>query len=306
MSARLLLTGAQGFIGQYLLPCLRAAGYEVIPTARQPNASQQAAGFVALDLGSAEQVKEVVNRVQPELVIHLAALSFVAHPEPLDFYRINALGSELLLQALADLPVPPQRVLLASSATVYGRHAVGCITESVVPAPVGHYAASKLVMEQVAAGYQQAFPVGLLRFFNLIGRGQAEHFLVPKLVRAFRDRQPVLELGNLDVSRDFTDVRDAVSWVSALLDAPWPNQDDEPQIFNISAGQPTALHDLLARLQELTGHQPEIVQRADLIRRQEVKQLFGSQQHLAATIPAQPQYALIDSLRWMLEAAHSD
>jgi len=180
---RLLLTGARGFTGRYLTQAAQAAGHEVVP--------------LVANLTDAAAVADEVAAVRPEVVAHLAAISFVAHADATAFYAVNTVGSTNLLAALAQLPQPPQRVLLASSANVYGNCPVSPITEAQPPAPVNHYAMSKLAMETLARTWMDRLPIVITRPFNYTGPGQAEQFVIPKLITHFARRAPLVELGNL-------------------------------------------------------------------------------------------------------------
>src|SRR5271166_3798160 len=204
-----LLTGAGGFTGRYLQKALEGRGYRVVPLQHEgPN---------PCDLTDPATTECAVRDARPDAVLHLAALSFVGHGNPEEFYRVNVLGTLNLLQALAGLKSPPQRVLIASSGNVYGTPDIELLDESVCPAPVNHYANSKLAMEHmVRSNWFNRLPIVITRPFNYTGPGQAKHFLIPKIVWHFRDRAAFNELGNLEISRDFSDVDDVVAAYIAL------------------------------------------------------------------------------------------
>src|SRR5664279_3283153 len=194
-----LLTGAAGFTGRYLRNALESRGYNV--------ASLQVEGPNPCDLTDRASTESAVRGARPDVAIHLAALSFVGHDRPEEFYQVNVFGTLNLLQALAGLDRPPRRVVIASSGNVYGTPDIGVLDESVCPAPVNHYASSKLAMENmVRANWFGRMPIVITRPFNYTGPGQSKHFLIPKIVQHFRDRAAVIEMGNLNVSRDFSDV----------------------------------------------------------------------------------------------------
>src|SRR3974390_2344033 len=204
-----LLTGANGFTGRYLEPALQLRGYQV--------ARLDSDGDVPCDLTDRATVERTVLQARPSVVVHLAAVTFVAHGDPEDFYRVNVLGTLNLLQALTKLRQAPVMVIIASSANVYGTPDVGMLEESMCPAPVNHYANSKLAMEHMVRTWFNRLPIVITRPFNYTGPGQADHFLVPKIVKHFKERAPVIELGNLHVSRDYSDIEDVVSAYAALL-----------------------------------------------------------------------------------------
>ena len=181
MKQKILLTGAAGFTGLFFKSAAEAAGHTVWP--------------LAADLTDKAAVAAEVAQVQPTAVVHLAAISFVGHADDAAFYSVNVLGTVNLLAALAALPVPPTKVLVASSANVYGNCDASPITEAQPPAPVNHYATSKLAMEHMALTYADRLPVVITRPFNYTGPGQAPQFLIPKLVSHFARRADRIELG---------------------------------------------------------------------------------------------------------------
>ena len=214
--ARALITGIEGFTGRHLARELTNAGHEVFGVTHAGGTSDERT--VACDLGDATQLKSAVERMRPALVAHLAAVSFVPHGNAGEIYRTNVIGTRNLLAALAALSEVPRSVLLASSANVYGNATAGVIDESVRPAPANDYAVSKLAMEHMAGLWAARLPLTIVRPFNYTGAGQSINFLLPKIVSHFRQRASVLELGNLDVTRDFSDVRDVVGCYRRLLD----------------------------------------------------------------------------------------
>ena len=297
MGKRALLTGSEGFTGRYMRAELEAAGYEVIGLGAGPG---PAVGYVQADLQQASAVQAVVQQVQPQVVVHLAALAFVGHGEADDFYRVNLLGTRNLLAALAAAPQRPAAVLLASSANVYGNQAEGCLTESALPAPANDYAVSKLAMEHMARTWLPQLPIIITRPFNYTGVGQAEHFLLPKIVAHFVRREPVIELGNLDVSRDFSDVRAVVAAYRGLLE-----HKPVGETFNIASGTAHTLNEVLHLCQELTGHQPQVRVNPAFVRQNEVRYLCGDASRLRACLGNWQTPALRDTLSWMLGGAQA-
>lgn len=293
-SSTVLVTGLNGFTGRYLADALRARGVQVFGLVQ---GTPQSDCEIACDLKDAEAVRAAVAQVRPTHVAHLAALSFVGHADAQAFYGVNVFGTLNLLEALATLHAPPKRVLLASSANVYGTPGLEVIDESVCPAPVNHYAASKLAMEHMARTWSNRLPLVITRPFNYTGVGQDEKFLIPKIVSHFKRRAPVIELGNVDVSRDFSDVRDVTAvYLALLLDA----QGVEGQTFNVCSGRAHSLRDMLAMAEHICGHSIEIRINPAFVRAAEVPQLLGSSRKLQQYTNLLPQHALEQTLGWML------
>jgi len=299
--SKILVTGADGFTGRYLAAELQRAGYEVHGLVHNPVASGKVAGVSALhiaDLSDAAGLAAVVHEVQPDKVVHLAAIAFVAHGDIEAIYRTNLVGTRHLLEALAQSKAPLDAVLLASSANVYGNSVGGVLDENTPPAPANDYAVSKLAMEYAARLYAGRLPLITVRPFNYTGVGQAESFLIPKIVNHVRRRAPLIELGNLDVARDFSDVRNVVQLYRRLLEAPAALG----QTFNVCSGQAWSLNDVLTMVREISGHDFEVRVNPAFVRQNEVKTLVGSRAKLDAVVGEVPEIALRDTLRWMLEA----
>lgn len=299
--SKILVTGADGFTGRYLAAELQRAGYEVHGLVHKPVASGKVAGVSALhvaDLSDAAGLAAVVHEVQPDKVVHLAAIAFVAHGDIEAIYRTNLVGTRHLLEALAQSKAPLDAVLLASSSNVYGNSVGGVLDENTPPAPANDYAVSKLAMEYVARLYADRLPLITVRPFNYTGVGQAEGFLIPKIVSHVRRRAPLIELGNLDVARDFSDVRNVATLYRRLLEAPAA----VGQTFNVCSGQAWSLNDVLTMVREISGHDFEVRVNPAFVRQNEVKTLLGSRAKLDAVVGEVPEIALRDTLRWMLEA----
>jgi nucleoside-diphosphate-sugar epimerase len=248
-------------------------------------------------LTDAQALLAAVQRVRPTHAIHLAALSFVGHGDARGFYDVNLFGTLNLLEALAALEVPPQKVLIASSANVYGTPGVEVIDEAVCPAPVNHYACSKLAMEHMVHTWFDRLPIVLTRPFNYTGVWQTEKFLIPKIVAHFQRRAPIIELGNLNVARDFSDVRDVVSAYLWLLES-----DAQADVFNVCSGQAYALQEVLHMMTEISGHAIDVRVNPALVRANEIPVLRGDPRKLQGRTRHTSTIPLRDTLRWMYTA----
>ncbi|MEN9864560.1 MAG: hypothetical protein RL748_150 [Pseudomonadota bacterium] len=291
---RVLLTGIHGFTGHYLAQALRASGHSVFGLVQGQARNESEIQVDILDLAA---LSRAVQQVQPQWVVHLAAIAFVAHNDVDAIYRTNIVGARNVLQALVNAHCQPESVLLASSANIYGNTLVSPITEQVAPAPANDYAVSKLAMEHMARLWFERLPITLVRPFNYTGVGQSDNFLLPKIVNHYRRKASLIELGNLDVARDFSDVRHVVTVYQRLLElAP------RGQTFNICSGQAWTLSDVLEMMAQIAGYQIEVRVNPAFARANEVKCLVGSDAHLQQTIGQLAAPALIDTLRWMWQA----
>lgn len=249
---RIWVTGAGGFVGGHLLPRLRAAGAEVIPTDHDVDVRQPAPVAAAL------------RRVRPDAVVHLAALSSVAASvhEARATWEVNYLGARNLLAAAADhvaradraAPGEACRVLLVGSGAVYGSTAPGApaFDEAAPLRPGSPYARAKACADLLGARYAATAGPGLavvrVRPFNHTGPGQADAFVASSFARQIAEieagrREPVLRVGNLESVRDFLPVEDVVDAYLRLLDPGVP-----PAVYNVASGRGLRIGDLLDRL----------------------------------------------------------
>ncbi|MCC9595495.1 MULTISPECIES: NAD-dependent epimerase/dehydratase family protein [unclassified Rubrivivax] len=296
---RVLLTGADGFAGRYLAAELGAHGYEVIGLLRErlaDDATLPACHEIHYaDLDDPDGLRRVAATCAADAVVHLAAISFVAHGSVEAIYRTNLIGTHHLLEALHGAPRVPEAVILASSANVYGNAAVPVLDESVPVAPANDYAVSKVAMEQMARLWLDRLPITVVRPFNFIGIGQAASFVLPKIVDHCKRRAPVIELGNLDVERDFSDVRTVAEVYRRLLEKPAPGR-----TFNICSGRAYGLREILQMVSELTGWTPQVHVNPAFVRPNEVKRLMGSKALLESHIGPVDGPDLRSTLAWML------
>ena len=290
---RALITGASGFTGRYLAQELADHGWDVWGLGHAPQPGL--ANYAVADLENYEQLQAVVQRVAPQAVFHLAAIAFVGHGSPADFYRINVGGSRNLLQALASLPTPPQSVLIASSANVYGNSAEGKLTEATAICPANDYAVSKVAMEMMANLWMDRLPIVIARPFNYTGVGQSTNFLMPKIVDHFRRKAPQIELGNLQVWRDFSDVRDVVGAYRCLVE-----QEVSSIVVNVGSQALYSLQDVLDQCVNLTGHQMEVRVNPAFVRANEVKTLCADTSRLESLLGKRALVPLEQTLQWML------
>ncbi len=296
MSARrVLITGRYGFTGRYAADALSAAGWEVWGLGSQLPEDAGATDRVA-DLTDRASLARAIGEIRPDAVLHLAAVAFVAHGDVDDFYQVNLIGTRNLLGVLADGGHGKSGVVLASSANVYGNTRMSPISEAAIPAPANDYAVSKLAMEHVAQLFAERLPITIARPFNYTGVGQDPKFLVPKIVSHFRDRAARMELGNLDVARDFSDVRDVAQAYCALLGS----EKAKSETVNICSGRATALGEIIDMCRAITGHDLKVAVNPDFVRADEIKTLNGDRSHFEVLIGSSKRHSLENTLRWML------
>ncbi|KXU90928.1 GDP-mannose 4,6 dehydratase [Paraburkholderia monticola] len=284
------ITGISGFTGAYLRDELMRAGYDVSGSVL----SDPGPGEHVLDITSLEQCRHVIDVVRPSHIVHLAASSFVADDDKIDMYRVNVMGTLNLLQACADTGHRPEKIVIASSANVYG-NTPGTVDESMTPAPVNHYGASKAAMEHLVRTWFDRLPIIITRPFNYTGCGQSERFLVPKIVASFVQKRSFIELGNLDVARDFSDVREVAYIYRALLEA-----DAAGEVVNVCSERPYTLQEVIETVRKVSGHELEIRVNSQFVRANEVSVLVGSAAKLRRLVPGTMSIAFADTVEWMV------
>ncbi|HET9114374.1 MAG TPA: GDP-mannose 4,6-dehydratase, partial [Burkholderiales bacterium] len=149
-------------------------------------------------------------------------------------------------------------------------------------------------MEHMARTWFDRLPVVIARPFNYTGMGQDEKFLVPKIVSHFRRGAKVIELGNIDVERDFSDVRTVVDVYRRLLESGTAGQ-----TFNVCSGTVWSLKDVLEMMAEIAGYDIEVKVNPEFVRANELKRLQGDAGKLTGAIGALNTIPLQETLRWM-------
>lgn len=270
---RVLVTGADGFVGPHLGRSLSALGHEVILRGG-PDAVER-----SLDVRDAAATVSLLREAQPEAVVHLAGWSSVgaSFDKPLDCFAVNALGTANLFEAVRT-QAPRARVLLISSGEVYGRgEGVRARAERDGVAPSSPYAMSKCAAELIAQQYHAAFGTHAVvaRPFNHIGPGQDERFVVPSLLKQVRDvaaqrREPIIHVGNLEPVRDFSSVHDVVQAYALLLESA-----EAGAVYNVCSGRGRSIRQVLEELLSRAGVEAEIRIDPARVRPVEIPHLVG-------------------------------
>lgn len=284
-----LITGRRGFTGRYMSAELEAAGYRVIGMSHEGSDED-----IVCDLRSRDEVVAAVSGLSPEIVIHLAAIAFVAHGDADAMYRTNVVGTRNLLEGIVASGNMPKTVFLASSANVYGNNDVPVLDESARPAPANDYAVSKLSMEYMADLWRDRLPLIIARPFNYTGVGQAANFLLPKIVDHFRRRERVIELGNIDVARDFQDVRFVADAYRRLVQV-----GPVSGVVNVCSGVAHSLMDVVRLMQDIAGYEIDVRVNPQFVRPGEVARLTGSNDRLRSLVGQLDIIPLRQTLEWM-------
>ncbi len=293
MANRVLITGSEGFTGQYVCNEFARAGWETWGAGAQPRPGR--ASYINIDLLNPSSMEVIKEFARPDIVVHLAAKAFIADCDATGFYETNLLGTRNLLEVLSNSPKPPSCVILASSANVYGNSGAEVLNEESPTLPENDYAVSKLAMEYLAKTYMNKLGIVITRPFNYSGVGQETRYIIPKIIEHFKRKEPLIELGNLDVARDFSDVRD-IARAYRLLGETQPIG----ETVNLCSGEAFALETCIAMASDITGHTIEVRVNPDFVRKNEIKVLRGCRNKLRTLVRDTGNYTLGDTLKWML------
>lgn len=296
MSGRLLVTGASGFVGKHLVT-LEAAGGLPDWQLQIPMAD--------FDLLSPDSIDTALLAGAPDAVIHLAGQTFVpeAFRDPQRTLQVNLLGTLNLLQALKRRGFCGT-FLYVSSGDVYGQVMESDlpVVETLAPRPRNPYAVSKVAAELLCQqwSYSEPWRIIVARPFNHIGPGQGDAFVIPsmarQLVRVRHGLQPAqLEVGDVDVTRDFLDVRDVLQAYLALLE-----QGRNGEVYNVCSGVEWRVRDLITQMASLAGVEVELLQDAGRLRLSEQRRVVGCSKKLQKETGWKPSVSITETLQSVL------
>jgi len=306
---RVLITGISGFVGQHLAEHLLAEHSEVELFGLRRWRSEMppvvahvpAVRILEGDLLDASSLARVLQASHPDVVLHLAASSSVAGSwdTPAEMVQVNVLGTLHLLEAVRQLSLET-RIVLACSAEAYGVVAETelPIRESQPFRPVSPYAVSKAAVDLLGYQYSRAFGLKTvrMRLFNHCGPRQSARFVVSSLARQVAEIEAGLRparvlVGNLDVRRDFVDVRDAARayWLAAT-------RGDPGEAYNVAGGRAHSIREVLEQLVKLTDASVEVVSDPARIRPTEIPVLVGDATRFREATGWRPQIAFEQTL----------
>lgn len=304
---KVLVTGANGFVGKWLCADLLANGHTVLGAVRErgePSAMSaewqqrlKAVEWLTVDLMDDRTIGSALER-QPDAVVHLAAMASGARAraEPRVAWEINCVGTARLAYAVAARG-SRARLVMASTGEVYGRNLTRPATESDPVSPCSPYAASKAGAELVLQELHRRLgtDVVIARPFQQTGPGQAPDFVVPAFARRILEARGRGErrivTGDLSPVREFIDVRDAAAALRLLVE-----RGQAGGVYNIACGEGVALEEIVRRLAQAAGWECETVPDPALMRPGDIHYLVGDGARVAA-LGWTPRFALDDTLR---------
>lgn len=307
---RLLVTGADGFVGRHLVRRLTEDGHSVgaacRPGGRGVDWGDRDVTPVSLELTDDASVREAVG-YGPDAVIHLAAVASnrEAHADPGLAWTVNAAGTARLAEALGRRMAEGSRIrlLVVSSGEVYGPGPTAPRRETDSVAPSTPYAASKAASE--LAGLEvwrrTGLPVMIARPFTHTGPGQDTRFALPAFAERMREARATgatrVRSGNLAPVRDLLDVRDVVDAYVRLVASGEPGE-----TYNIARGEGNTMRELFDRIADLVGVRVEPEPEPSLARPSDIPHLVGDSAKLRRATGWAPTRSLEGTLRGLVDA----
>ncbi len=314
MKLKVFVTGATGFVGSYLCPQLSTLGHAVYGTCfpeRPEDCERTAADKITyLDIRDAAALSALVGEICPDWVFHLAAVSSVRRSwdKRKETFDINLAGTHNLFEAIRQYS-PRSRILYVSSSDVYGvlTPIDKALSEGDEIKPVNPYAFTKISGELLAGYYTriEGLDIVLARSFPHTGPGQSTDFVCPDW--AFQiaaiekgDREPVLSVGNIEIRRDFLDVRDVVRAYVYLIE-----KGQKGEVYNICSGHAIALKDVLDKLLSFTSAVVEVRVDPQKMRKTDIPLLVGDNQKIRNATSWEPEISMEQTLLDLLNDSRS-
>ncbi|MCP5104735.1 MAG: NAD-dependent epimerase/dehydratase family protein [bacterium] len=308
MSKKILITGCSGFLGTHLIHRLKthsSRGENVEISGITEILQYKSPGITVhnIDIRDREKVFAVIEAEKPDITFHLAAIANVGFSwkhQKLT-YEINFIGSSNLLEALSQFS-PHCRVLLMSSAELYGASGESLMHESLPTDARNPYALSKKAMEMVGDLYAQSKKMDIikLRSFNFTGPGQERKFVASDFSHQIAEiekgkREPVIRVGNLAAVRDISDVRDITRYLTVIAE-----EGERGGIYNLCSGNTYSIRELLDILLSLADGKIDVVVDREKFRPIDVPLLAGDNRRIRETFGLHPEYKLEQTLSDLL------
>lgn len=263
---KVLVTGSNGFTGKFLVPYLESKGFEVFGLSNHASGQRQ----YSVDLLDRLAVDKVIQEVQPDYVIHLAGIALPSFPDTELMYKINMFGTKNLLDSIQEYVPNIQKIIVASTAHVYGITGSGLVQESHPLQPVSHYGNSKLAMENIVRMYMDKLPLIITRPFNYTGKDQSTDYVIAKIIEHYRLGKTEISLGNIDVVRDFSYIDDVLYYYLQLI-----NTNQNSFAVNLCSGVGTSIRQIIQYLDKITGCEMKVNANNALLRPQDNPTFIG-------------------------------
>lgn len=306
---KLLITGVNGFVAKHFLEflSLHDNSFEITGIGRARDLAFKVPqginfNYESADLLDKEKVGQIISRLQPGYLLHLASVSSVGHSwkQPHESFVNNTniflnLVDQLRLQGI------PCRIISVGSSEEYGNVSQDQLplTENSPLDPISPYAVARVSQEMISRIYQQGFGMDIImtRSFNHIGPGQKESFVISSFAKQLSaiakssSKTGKVITGNLDIVRDFVDVRDVVRAYHILL-----TRGEAGDVFNICSGVGTSLKEVLDMMCDILKIQVNTEVDPALVRPNDNMMIIGSNRHILEKTGWKPEIGLRKSL----------
>lgn len=303
---RILITGALGFVGKHLSEYLFSKGSCEILGLDLKSEKNEKTKTISVDLRIKEKVSDAVKKFKPDQIFHLAAQSSVGYSweNPEETLAINVFGGLNILDAVRK-NCKDCRLLVVCTAEEYGAAFRGdrAISEDSGISPSNPYAISKAALDFFAQIYQKSYSLNIFiaRSFNHLGPGQSERFVISDFAKQVSEiekgsREPIIHVGNINVFRDFLDIRDVIEAYYSII-----NKGETGEAYNVCSGIKSRIADLLEILISYsTCREIEIKLDKNKIRPFEILSIYGDNTKLKNHTGWTPRYDLRESLKNIL------
>jgi len=252
---RAFITGINGFVGKHLVELLLSSEHEVIGIDRTIVKSETNVRQYAVNINDETKLCDLIGSYKPQQIYHLAAPSFIpdSYESPMETFRCIIDGTLNLMEAVRKKS-PKSKLLLIGSSDEYGQYKGEVFQEDMLPAPCTPYASAKTASSVIGAQYAQFYGLDIVRTrsFNHIGPGQSPRFVCARIAKQLAELEKFggaqITLGNINVSRDFLDVRDVVRAYYALMNV----SGNSGELYNVCSGQIVSVEDILNIFLDMT------------------------------------------------------
>lgn len=295
-----LITGGKGFVGSHLAAELEANGYEVICCDLH-----ESDNIVAMDIMNPEMTLEIISKYRPDVLINMAGQANVglSWKKPQLTVSLNTIGLINILEAVRQVS-PGMRVITVGSSDEYGSlgEKGANVTEDMPVNPMTPYAISKSAQDSFAQLYNRAYGMNvcMIRFFNLVGAGQAKGFMIPDFASGIAEvekgEREYMLVGNLESARDFTYVKDAVRAVRLVAE-----KGHAGEVYNICSGRTYTAQAILDKLLTMSDREIEVRQDPARMRPSDTPVVCGNHDKLTAHTGWQPEIGIDTVLEEVLD-----
>lgn len=275
-----LVTGSNGFTGKTLINVLKRKHYKVFN--------------LDCDITKKNELDYFIKNIEPNFIIHLAAISDVQFSDTDAIYNVNVEGTKNLLSSVSNMEKLPELVVIPSTAYVYGVPEIDFLNENSKIAPSNDYGKSKLKVEEICKTFQK-FPILITRPFNYTGVDQGLNFIIPKIIHHFKLEKKEIELGNINAKREFNDVRDVCDIYIKFLE----NVKNSSTV-NICSGKSYSIENIIEICKKLTGHNINIKINERLKRKKDVDNIVGDPKKMYSIIGNHSFHKLENTIQFML------